>query len=386
MIKYLLYVILVLQFFYTNETHTIPLHLYGRALACMLFFYYMYVKECFLNKNEYIISALLFIPFSCFQLIQAAALQDEGVFRMMLSFFSSVITAFLLIKKLQLNKVFYCLIWFLLINFICSIIWILCGEVRVDYEQLKVYNTFLSLSIPVYVTGDDGWVRLSGFTRNPNILGMIAAYCGVYLDFIKVNKNKKYLCCVLILCIIVITQSRGAILFIGSYYLLKQIFDKKIFKVSILILTLASGLLIMNFMRGEEQDISSGRMEMSQLAWEAYIESPLQTQLFGIGSDTVDEFLWTNTHTFRITIDNGYLVGLLSLGVVGVVINYLSLLCAIFYVYKNSYANKIVLITFFFAMFVYNLVESITFDSIRSIFYEIILFEIINLNRNNLQT
>ena len=360
------------------------LHLYGRGIICVIFFVLLISKNIKFEKKELNVFILLTLPFCFYMFLQGLITQDVMPLKKAISFFSGSVSAIAVYKMLGLKKIFNFLLVFILFNCLTSFIWLLNGTLYIDSLSGKLYTVYLTLQQAIYPLNQslNGFdiVRLSGFTGNPNTIGALTAFCFVYGNFIEVPPKKKIFMYIVALVAIIISQSRGAVLFIIIYCFFVMIQSRyyplwKKLIISSLFIVAIFGIMQWSEYRDNITDISSGRIDMASMAYSAFENSSEIYQVAGIPYN-INDFLWNETHQMKITIDNSYLVSLISFGYLGTLINYFSLICLLMYIYFKTHNNKVV--AFYIALFIYGGVESILLNSDQKLLYEILFYDMLS--------
>lgn len=380
MLKVIAYLFLISQFTLLNP-YAESLYIYGRCLTGTIFLVLLYVGNIKLSKKERNVLLLLTIPFCVFMLIQSVFTQEIQPFKNIASYAAESFSAMFVYKVLGFKKIFKFFLFFVLLNCIAALVWALEGRITIDSTTNKLYVQYLTLLQPLYpvLLDSNGFsiFRLAGFTANPNCLAMLGAFCYIYKDFVEVNKIEEYITGFMIVTMLLVTQSRGAFLFIAVYYFFVILSNNafSFVKKSIaLIMIFAMFIGVMNFgeIRDGSEDMTSGRSTMSNIAFYGFDRSADVYQIVGIPYN-LNEYLWKLTHEEKITIDNSYLANLISLGYLGIAINYFFFFYTWLYVLFNSSGHKSKMVVFYIALLIYGGIETIFFTYDRGILYEFIL-------------
>ena len=262
--------------------YTSSLHLYGRGAFCIFFCIALILKKVKFEKKEFNVLLFLTVPFSFLMLLQGIITQEVMPLKKMLSFVAASLSAVAIYKILGLKRIFNFFLFFVLINCIVSLIWLSAGSIYIEPVSGTIYTVYLTLQQAIYPihqeTGDFSIVRLAGFTGNPNTLGELAAFCFIYGNFVELSGTKKKAMNIVIVLAIIITQSRGALLFVISYCLFVMVQSrrlslwKKIITFILLVVAL-TGTIQWSQYRDNSTDVSSGRMDMASMSYDGFENS-----------------------------------------------------------------------------------------------------------------
>lgn len=350
----------------------------GVSLALILLIYSIFTKKISITLAEMKqLILLLFIP-TMWYLYQVAFFSNTEIFSRAIVYFTLLASGFYVYKTAELNFMLKVLRYFTVINLALALIWLLLGEIQVYKSDNLFTDDALILQIGgIYqkIFGEDGFsYRIAGFTQNPNALAIYGAFGLIGMDFSKLSKWNKVYWVIVYLALFLITQSRAALLFGMSYFIVVYLlrrdihYVKKIVSITAIILSLVvTNLAIYELRNQNDSDFSSGRLEYIYLVWDEFISND-KAKIYGVGYGNAGEVLQTYFGGSKKTIDNSYLIPLLENGSVGFLVMYTSLLYAIYYSFiknkdKYSYEKRQRYIAFLSAWFIYSNLELIMFQN-----------------------